>query len=273
MLSVAPNGGRRTLKDHPALPLTPAALARTAAECLEAGANLLHVHVRDAQGKHTLSPEAYREAFDAIRQEVGQRLVLQATTEALGLYTPAEQMAAVRGLQPESVSIAVRELFGPAAAPARADDRELVAFLSWLEREQIMVQYIVYDASDEQRLRSLVDQGVVAPTFWTLYVLGAYGAARSSSPPDLLKFAVLSGAAQPWAVCAFGPGEAACALAAAAFGGHIRIGFENNLQRATGEQATSNAAQVQQLRSALDVMAIAPMTADELRHAWQSRRG
>lgn len=45
-IAVAPNGGRRTKADHPAIPLTPEELALTARDCLDAGAAMIHVHVR-----------------------------------------------------------------------------------------------------------------------------------------------------------------------------------------------------------------------------------
>src|SRR5579863_3077605 len=60
IVTVAPNGGRKTKADHPALPLTADELARTAAECLERGASMIHLHVRDKDGGHSLDPEAYR---------------------------------------------------------------------------------------------------------------------------------------------------------------------------------------------------------------------
>ncbi len=85
-IAVAPNGGRRTKADHPAIPLTPAELARTAAECVDAGASMIHVHIRRPDGRHLLDAEAYRQAIDAIRKQVGDRLVIQITTEALGIY-------------------------------------------------------------------------------------------------------------------------------------------------------------------------------------------
>src|SRR6202008_3948323 len=81
VLAVAPNGGRKTKADHPALPLTSGELARAAAECLERGASMIHLHVRDAEGRHSLDPEAYRAAIASICQEVGDRLVLQITSE------------------------------------------------------------------------------------------------------------------------------------------------------------------------------------------------
>ena len=53
-IAVAPNGGRRGKKDHPALPIGPEELASTAAACLEAGAAMIHAHVRDRDGGHLL---------------------------------------------------------------------------------------------------------------------------------------------------------------------------------------------------------------------------
>jgi 3-keto-5-aminohexanoate cleavage enzyme len=118
VLTVAPNGGRKTKADHPALPLAADELARTAAECLERGASMIHIHVRDAEGRHCLDPEAYRVTIAHICQEVGDRLVLQITSESIGRYSPAEQRAAVLKTNPEAVSLALGEL-----APEASDER------------------------------------------------------------------------------------------------------------------------------------------------------
>ena len=91
MLTVAPNGGRKTKADHPALPLAADELARMAAECLERGASMIHLHVRDAEGRHCLDPEAYRATIAHICEAVGDRLVLQITSESLGQYSPASK--------------------------------------------------------------------------------------------------------------------------------------------------------------------------------------
>ena len=85
-IAVAPNGGRRGKNDHPALPIGPEELASTAAACLEAGAAMIHAHVRDRDGGHLLDADAYREATKAIRDAVGERLVIQITSEAVGRY-------------------------------------------------------------------------------------------------------------------------------------------------------------------------------------------
>ena len=240
LIMVAPNGARRTKADHPALPMTPPELAMAAAACLEAGAAAIHLHVRDRDGGHTLDADAYRSALAAVHEAVGDRMVCQVTTEAVGRYSPDEQMAMVRDLRPEAVSLAVREL-----VPDAGHEAEAAKFFAWLVAERIHPQYIVYEAADVDRFNALRRRGVIpgGPAF-LLFVLGRYTAGQQSAPRDLLPFL---GAADPmdrWAMCAFGRREGVCALTAAALGGHSRVGFENNLTLSTGETAPDNAASV-----------------------------
>ena len=76
---------------------------------------------------------------------------------------------------------------------------------------------------------------------------GATVTRRRRSPRDVLPFLAAHDADCPWAVCAFGPRESACVLTAAGLGGHVRVGFENNLRLADGRLATSNAELVAQV--------------------------
>ena len=64
----APNGARRTRDEHPAVPLTAGELADCAADLLDAGVSVLHLHVRDTDGGHTLDVDRYRAAIDAVRR-------------------------------------------------------------------------------------------------------------------------------------------------------------------------------------------------------------
>ncbi|MGH6903418.1 MAG: 3-keto-5-aminohexanoate cleavage protein [Geminicoccaceae bacterium] len=61
VVTVAPNGARRTKTDHPDLPITPAEIARDAAWCADAGASVLHLHVRAGDGRHSLDPDLLAE--------------------------------------------------------------------------------------------------------------------------------------------------------------------------------------------------------------------
>ncbi|MFW5969057.1 MAG: 3-keto-5-aminohexanoate cleavage protein [Halofilum sp. (in: g-proteobacteria)] len=242
-VTVAPNGARRSRADHPALPITPDELAATAAACADAGAAMFHLHVRDASGRHSLDPDRYRAAMDAIRERTADRLILQVTTEAAGRYTPAEQMALVRELRPEAVSMAVREL-----VPDSATEDEAAAFFAWLADEPILPQFIVYSPEDLHRFLRLRERGVITGTRASLlFVLGRYDA-RDAEPRELIPFLATEDGTIPWTACAFGRHEYACCAAAAALGGHVRVGFENNLLLKDGRRAPDNAALVHQVR-------------------------
>ncbi len=238
ILTVAPNGARKTQADHPALPMTPAEIASCAAACVEAGAAMIHLHVRDKDGRHTLDAETYRAAMAAIERAIGNRIVVQITSEAVGMYRAEQQIAMVRELRPEAVSLAVREI-----VPDQAHEAPAAVFFAWMRKESVLPQFIVYSDADLARFDDLVARGVVPPgRHFMLFVLGRYTQGQRSQPTDLLPFFTANRAQRPWAVCAFGPREAACAAAATAFGGHVRVGFENNLYLADGSTAPDNAA-------------------------------
>ena len=94
-LMVAPNGARRGKSDHPALPIELDELVETAIACNQAGAEGIHVHVRDDQGHHSLDVGLYRESIAAIEQAVPE-LFVQVTSEAAGRFGPEEQMRMIR---------------------------------------------------------------------------------------------------------------------------------------------------------------------------------
>jgi 3-keto-5-aminohexanoate cleavage enzyme len=237
VIAVAPNGARRTKADHAAIPLTPAEIAREAAACADAGATVLHLHVRDAAGGHSLDAALYEAAIASVRREAGDRLVVQATTEQAGRYAPADQMRLLRALRPEAASISLAEIL-----PEGADEAEIAGFFRWAEGERIALQYILYSAAEAQRLVALQRRGIIAeerPN--ALFVLGRYTAGQRSDPTDLLPFLAGWPADWKWSVCAFGAAEARCMAAAIALGGHARVGFENNTVLPDGRVAASNA--------------------------------
>ncbi|SOC82322.1 Uncharacterized conserved protein, DUF849 family [Ensifer adhaerens] len=261
-ITVAPNGGRKTKADHPALPMTAAELADCAEACLSASASMIHLHVRDDQGRHVLDAGLYRAAIDAIRSRVGDRMVIQITTEALGVYTPEEQVALVRAVRPEAVSLALREL-----APTPEYERALENLLIWMRKERVLPQIILYDREDQERLADLLARGVIpADDIDVLYVLGRYTASQQSEPADLLPFLVPGGHRfSSWSTCAFGMQEAACVTASALLGGHIRIGFENNMHLPDGTVAGSNAELIEPVAESLQALGLKLATADTLR--------
>lgn len=264
-ITVAPNGGRRGKADHTALPLTEAELAETAAECLASGAAMLHLHIRDGEGRHSLDAGIYDQAIRAIKAETRDRLIVQITTEALGLYTPAQQMSVAKAVRPEAVSLALREL-----APDAASESAFSEFLLWLRRENVMPQIILYTPEEAHRLARMRSRGMIP---WSdvpvLYVLGRYVKDQLSKPEDLLPFLAPD---VPrfghWTTCAFGRHEAAAVAMGALLGGHVRVGFENNLHLPDGSLARSNADLVGTVAGILKGCGMELLSAQGLKETW-----
>lgn len=264
-IAVAPNGARKTKADHPAIPLSPSDLAETAARCLDAGASMIHVHVRDANGGHLLDVDAYKAATDAIRAAVGMKIVVQITSEAVGRYAPAHQRSVIRGVKPEAASMAFREL-----VPDASEEKAFSDLLDWMKREAVVPQIILYDPEDAMRLAAFCKRGMIPfEQLPVLYVLGRYTEGKKSQPADLLPFITCDVPVfKHWSVCAFGMRECACVTASALLGGDVRVGFENNEYLPTGERAPDNAALVSAARQALTSVGLKIATADDIRKKW-----
>ncbi len=243
-ITVAPNGARRQKTDHPALPLTISEIAQTARACQIAGADAIHMHVRDRDRQHTLDAGLYREAI-AETNAHAPSLAIQITTESGGLFGVAQQLDCLRTLRPAAASISVREIM-------RTPDLAALVYATAADFGT-NVQHILYDTGDLITLRRLIDAGTVPQDMTdVLLVLGRYAPPRPARASELASFvAALNGDFHNWTACAFGPNEHAVMLEAAKLGGHIRVGFENNICRPDGTPARDNAESVDRIAAAL----------------------
>lgn len=241
---VALNGARRTKNDHPKLPITIGEIVEEAVKCQQVGADGIHLHVRDKDGKHVLDAGLYREALTELKT-VAPALLPQITTEAVGIYKPEQQRSLVKEVKPELVSIAISEM------TAEQNFEQATAFYKWCEQSGITVQHIIYGEEDLKLIENLLNQNQLKETdLQLLFVLGKYTPGQQSRPQDLTPFTDWLTSANikaDWSVCAFGSGETACLSEAVRHGGKVRVGFENSLWNADGSIARDNAERVQEV--------------------------
>lgn len=247
-LMVAPNGARKTKKDHPALPVTIDETVQTAKACFKAGADGLHAHLRDENQKHILDAGLYKELITELNG-AAPNMQIQITTEAVGLYPPSAQIELVKQVRPKSVSIAIKEVL------AKGDQKAAAALYLWAQENGVAVQHILYDTNDLAALFHLcVDFKINRENIQLLFVLGRYTNDQQSDPsmlpPFLHRLAEIEMKAD-WALCAFGQGETDCLVHAHQMGGKMRIGFENNMLNPDGTLAKDNAARVTWLNQLL----------------------
>lgn len=258
----APNGARRGKDDHLSIPITPGELADCAESVADAGASILHLHVRDDRGGHTLDPNRYRVATQAVRDRVGKRLVIQITTEACGMYSAGQQIAVVRKVRPEAVSLALREI-----CPDAGSESEAAEFFAWLSNGDVMPQYILYDEGDARRFTDLRQRGVI-PDAWpfVLIVLGRYSDSMTGDPATMSRCVEELEDDVTWMVCCFGQTENDAVAEAARRNGHARVGFENNLLLPDGSPAPDNATLVRLAADAGTAAGRRVADADDVRH-------
>jgi len=240
---VAPNGARRSQADHQALPVSATEVTADALRNLAAGATMIHAHARKADGSHSLEIDDNLHLYASLKAAVGDELVIQLTTEAVGIYHVDQQIAMVKAVKPEAVSLGLREFISTEEDVARASD-----FFHWVAEQGIIAQYILYSKEDVAQYHRYKKMGVIPQGLHhLLFVLGRYSKGLYSQPVELLPFVLEHHDETPWAVCAFGYDEHRCASAALALGGDVRVGFENNMLDKYGEVAGNNALLVSQV--------------------------
>ncbi|MCF6321554.1 MAG: 3-keto-5-aminohexanoate cleavage protein [Rhizobiaceae bacterium] len=251
-IMVAPNGAHKTKRDHPALPISLEEIIDTAISCRDAGAGGLHAHVRDVEGKHVLDAGLYLELLIECETKL-PGMYVQITTEAVGIYTARQQDELVRRVEPNAVSVALREMAGC------GDEKLAREFYHRTQAASIDVQHILYASDEVDELANYIKSGVVpAGDLQLLFVLGRYAHNQQSSPDELMPFlsalkrAFSSDANIDWAVCAFGRNETLCLVKSAELGGKVRVGFENSLWNGDGKIAVNNAERVREIASAID---------------------
>ncbi len=246
---VAPNGARRNQSDHAALPVTDAEIIATAVKCQDAGADGIHVHIRDSEGLHEIDAGHYRAVLDQLSDAVPDMYV-QVTSEAAGRYSGAEQRAIMRDLQPAYVSVALREMVREPQDWAQAQE-----FYEWATSSGVDIQHILYSPEDVQWfVRAIHEQRIPGTHHLILLVQGTYAhgsQGRAYLEDYLTELGKADGMSFDWMLCAFGQQETESLARAAQLGGKARVGFENSLWNMDGTLAKDNAERVREVDAAI----------------------
>ena len=262
---VAPNGARKTKQDHAQLPMNTEEMVAEAKACQTVGATMIHLHARDAQGRHSLELDDNLEIYHAVKAAVGDSMIVQLTTEAVGMYSPQQQMALVKAVKPEAASFALRELI-----PDEQSEEQGFVFFDWVAAQGILSQIILYDQADIERYFTLRERGVLPKhNQHALVVLGRYHETQQSSPWDLRALYLERFIEENvrCAMCAFGTREQDCLIHAMLLGLDVRVGFENNHLSSNGQLAKNNAEQVQRLKEICELLDVPLHDAENFRES------
>jgi 3-keto-5-aminohexanoate cleavage enzyme len=244
IISAALTGSWPTKTQNPALPVTEEEIAQSAIECAEAGAAIVHIHVRDDQGKVTCDPARYAKVRDLIRARGSDVVINMSTGGGAGQTTDEQRMEPV-SLRPEIASFDCGSLnFGQRVfvnSPGFLD--ELAARM---ERYGVLPEIECFEPGHVANALRLIDEGKLKPPFWFQFVLGVRGGSPGTVKQLLHMLDMIPEGAH-WSVCGIGRAQLPLGLAAMAMGGHVRTGLEDNLNYHKGQLAISNAQLVARL--------------------------
>jgi len=267
IITCAVTGSAPTPARHAAVPVSPEAIAAAAVEAHRAGAAIVHIHVRDPlSGAPSSKLTHYREVVERIRAASpdlilnlttgpGARLVMDESdplkpSAGTTLRPAASRIAHVLALRPEICSLDVatmnRATFVLVNTPA-----ELARMARALIDAGVRPELEVFDGGHLELALHLAESLPLPRPLWIQFCLGVrYGMPARREALEYLVGRLPPGT--PWSAFAIGADSLPMVALAARLGGHVRVGFEDNLYLARGELAPSNAALV---RQAIEVLA------------------
>jgi len=236
IISAALTGSWTAKSQNPAVPITEEEIAGAAVEAWKAGAAIVHLHVRDEQGKVTCDPGRYAKARDLIRLAGSDVIINMSTGGGAGQTTDEERLAPV-ALAPELASLDCGSLnFGSQVFVNSPDF--LLALSRRMLKHGVRPEIECFEPGHVWNALRLIDDGLLRPPYWFQFVLGV----RGGSPPTVKQLVHLVELLPPgahWSVCGIGRAQLPLGLAAMAMGGHVRTGLEDNLYYRKGELATN----------------------------------
>ena len=245
IISVAITGSQPTKAQNPAVPISPAEQVESTHEAFEAGAALVHIHVRDDEGKSSSDAGRFAVVQEGIRKHC-PGMIVQFSTGGRG-RDPSERGSSL-ALRPDMASLATGSV--NFATIIYENPPSLIdALAGTMLQNEIKPEVEIFDLAMLYNARALVDRGVLKAPAHVQFVMGIPGAlpAREQVLDFLISELadVLPGAT--WTAAGISRHQAVVNRWALARGGHARTGLEDNIYIAKGELAASNAALVQQV--------------------------
>ncbi len=244
LLAVAPNGARKTKIDLPTIPLTADEIGQEARACQQAGASMIHLHVRNEKGEHSLNSTLYKAAIREVEDRTEGTLFIQVTSEAVGKYSSDEQFEMIYNVKPQGVSIGLREI-------KNHDEIEINEHFNWMRDNKVFPQLILYNQHDLALYKRWLEEGVLPGIAYPLLLVVGKHQVEGIFGTEIFKNNFKTPTSS-WMVCAFGTQEYTVGKQAAKLGGHIRLGFENNHLLKDGCSAKSNAEIIEQMANHLN---------------------
>lgn len=239
IITAAITGAETTKEMNPNLPTTPGAQAEDAANCVKAGASIIHLHVRDKKGRPSQSLDDFRASIEAIRSVCNPQPIIQISTGGAVGEDMKKRIKPIVELKPEMASLNVNSMnFGDEIFINDPKDVEKLA--EHMLELGVVPEVEVYDAGDIELAQRIQKKGLLKSPVHYQFVLGVPGG-LSGEAHNLTHMTRLINKEDSWAVAGVGRYETPLSAMAIVMGGFVRVGFEDNVYYHKGNLADSNA--------------------------------
>ena len=290
IITCAITGSIHTPSMSPYLPVSAEEIAESAIEAAEAGAAIVHLHARDAEGRPDQSPALFKPFLNAIHSR--SNAVINLTTGGGPTMSIEERIQPAAVFAPEVASLNMGSMnFGTYPMLERFNDFKHDWEKPYLEgsRERVFrntfadIEYILrtcadngtrfevecYDIGHLYTLAHFVDRSLIKAPFLIQSVFGILGGI-GANPDDVVHMRrtadrLFGGDGYVWSVLGAGRNQMPIANMAIAMGGHVRVGLEDSLWAGKGQLANSNAQQVRIARGLIEDHGYEVATPDEAR--------
>jgi uncharacterized protein (DUF849 family) len=243
------SGALASREQCPAIPYTPAEYAAEARRACDEGAVMIHLHARTPDGTPSFSIDDFRAITEAIRDEVGDGLIINYSTGALGV--PIEtRVAYLRELVPEVGALNMGSMNYAKYSPRRRDFvfkavfensfDTITALLEAMVTAGIRPEHECFDSGHVASLDPLLDMGVLKPPLQVSFVMGVTGGIRPTARNVAHMAEQVPDVEHQWGVIGISRAQWGLLAAALSLGGNIRVGLEDNFYLPDGSMARSN---------------------------------
>ena len=238
IITVATTGAWPTKENNPNIPLTPREIADDVFECYKAGASVAHLHMRDDQGKGTMSTEKFEETVKLIREKCD--IILNLTTSGDLDATDETRQAHLKAIKPEMASYDCGSMNWGHNALFINHPKFLEDLGQTMQDFGVKPEVEIFDAGMVYNSLYYLKKGILKAPVHYQFVLGAAGG-TTATVENLVYLKNLIPEGSTWSAIGIGRGHMPILMSAIAMGGHIRVGMEDNVLFAKGQLAESNA--------------------------------
>ena len=234
VITAALVGAETTREQTPYLPISPEEIAQEAKRCRDAGASIVHLHVREPDGKPSQSADLFRQTIERIRELAPDLICQTSTGGAVGMSVDerAQPLTLTGRAKPEMATLSTGTVnFGD---DVFWNPRPLIRDIAGRIRAAGIVPEIeCFDVGMIDMALALVKDGLLdlpAHFDFVLGVPGALGARRSAM--EFMRSEIPEGCT--WTVAGVGRHQLPIAEIAIGLGGNVRVGLEDNIYLSKG---------------------------------------